>query len=170
MSSKAFLIDSNVLMNVYRLFGIDTAPYFWDTIKERIESHEIIIIDSVKNEIDSGKDELAEWVDSIPKEYIYDHRKEDILLCYSKIMEDVSNKEEYTESAFFKWADEKSADPWIVSTAWANSFTIVTNETGKAPVAGSPLSNAKIPTIAAKHGVETITLRQMMKKMGLIWS
>ena len=170
MNSETFLLDSNVLMSVHRLFGIDTAPRFWNTIKEKVESNEIIIIDSVKNEIASGKDELVKWIDSIPKEYIFDHRTDDIMQCYSQIIQDVSNREEYTEAALYSWAQEKCADPWIIATAWANGYTIVTIETLKVPQPGSPSSNAKIPTIAAKHDIETISLRQMMKKLNLIWS
>lgn len=170
MNSEIFLLDSNILMSVYRLFGIDTAPHFWDAIKEKIENCEIVILDLVKEEINSGNDGLVGWINSIPKDRIYNHKTTEIMQCYAQIMRDLENREEYNQTALDSWSPEKCADPWIIDTAWARNFTIVTNETLKNPKAGSPVAKAKIPTVASKHNVKTITLSQMMKLTGLIWN
>lgn len=63
MVEEKFLIDSNSFMAPYRqYYAFDLIPTYWDELSKRTESGRLVLLDMVKNEIDKGGDDLADWV------------------------------------------------------------------------------------------------------------
>ena len=47
-----------------RYYAFDLAPRFWESLVEHANNGRIESVDRVKQELERGKDELAEWADS----------------------------------------------------------------------------------------------------------
>lgn len=69
---------------------------------------------------------------------------------------------------FLEWSREEVADPWIISSAIINGYTIVTLEVPSSGLSDkNPNRKAKIPDVAKAFNVETINLFEMMRRLGI---
>lgn len=69
---------------------------------------------------------------------------------------------------FLEWSREEVADPWIISSAAINNYTIVTLEVSSGSLSDkNPNKRAKIPDVAKVFGVDTINLFEMMRRLGI---
>lgn len=57
-----YLLDTNVFIRSKNDLPEDVWPTFWKRITELITKGDIAISEKVKEEIDNGGDELAEWI------------------------------------------------------------------------------------------------------------
>ncbi len=65
MSNK-FLIDSNAIIQPFNTFySFDIAESFWIQLKEKIDNKDVIILDVVRDEIETADDELTDWIKTI---------------------------------------------------------------------------------------------------------
>lgn len=168
MSKELFLIDSNSLMTPHLTFyPFDFAQSFWAQMESRIKNGSIIILDMVKDEILQGNDSLRDWMKTIEIGTYIDHRQSSVIGKYSDVLQHLQGNNCYKNSALMEWSKNTVADPWLIATAAAYGYTIISFE---APNKGlnprNPSKNAKIPDIAALFGVPVQNLYYMMRKLG----
>ncbi|MCL2221240.1 MAG: DUF4411 family protein [Oscillospiraceae bacterium] len=161
MNKGIFLLDANAFIEPYKKFYTFTiAPGFWDFLKNEIETGKVALLDVVAKEISKGKDDLAAWMDTHTATVI-DRRSPDILASYGKILTHIQTSGNYTERALTTWAGD-IADPWIIATALARKYTIVTFEQPNSSLGTSLTSRPKIPDVCRTFGVDYVNLYQFM--------
>lgn len=164
-----FLIDSNALIAPYKsYYPFDIAPSFWDQVKDRTESGKIVVLDVVKAEVEKGEDELSEWIRELTIAEYIDHRRIDILEHYSDILTYIQTCEYYNPHALTNWANANVADPWLIATAIATGYTIVTFESPAGTLSKKNQSGrCKIPDICDAFSVKYENLFSMMRKLSI---
>lgn len=165
---KKYIIDSNSLITPFeKYYPFDFAKSFWQQLKINIEYGNIVILDMVKSEITTKKDELSDWLNALTICDYIDHRNTDIIEVYSQVLESIKNNNCYKDTALNDWSSINSADPWLIATAKVNNYTIVSFETpNKGLNASNPSRRPKIPDIANDFEVEVIDLFTMMRALG----
>lgn len=168
MSREIFLIDANSFITPHLTFyPFDFAQRFWEQMKDHIEEGNIAVLDLVKAEILQGNDNLTDWMKTIMIGRYVDRRTPDILTNYGDILEYIQTNNCYKPSALAEWSKATVADPWLISAAKVNKFTIITFETpNKGLNPRDPSKYAKIPDVATVFGVKTDTLFYMMRTLG----
>lgn len=169
MVEEKFLIDSNSFMAPYRqYYAFDLIPTYWDELSKRTESGRLVLLDMVKDEIDKGGDDLADWVGKQTRFEICNHVTPEIISKYQEVLQYVQSCGLYKEQALQAWAPRYIADPWLIAAAAVNNYTIITAEV---PSGGLSLKNpnryAKIPDVAKAFGVRTNNLYYMMRQLGI---
>lgn len=168
MSKEIFLIDANSLITPHLVYyPFDFAKSFWNQMEQHIASGDIAILDMVKNEILQGKDCLKDWIEKISMGNYVDRRDEVILKYYADILQYIQNNACYKTSAVAEWAKESVADPWLIATAKARHYTLITFEVPNGGLnSRNPSKKAKIPDIATVFGVKTENIFYMMRILG----
>ena len=163
-----FLIDANSFITPHlTYYPFDFAPSFWSQMEERIADGSIVILDMVKDEILHGNDSLCEWMTSLNIGTYIDHRMPDILRNYGDVLQYVQKHPCYKQSALQEWSKASVADAWIIATAIACGYTIVTFEKAVGNLSErNPSKNAKIPNVASEFGVNVVSLYDMMRTLG----
>ena len=166
---EIFLLDANSFITPYKhYYAFDLIVPYWDEIVKYIKNGRIVVLDMVKNEIMLGKDELSNWLKNIENLNTITHREINTILKYKEVIQYVKNSKSYKESAFLEWSREEVADPWIISSAIINVYTIVTLEVLSSGLSDkNPNKKAKIPDVAKAFNVETINLFEMMRRLGI---
>ena len=79
------------------------------------------------------------------------------------------------QSGFYKalalkiWSEGNVADPWIIASAKANCYTIVTEEIPSGGLSiKTPNKSAKIPDVAKYFDVKTVNIFDMMRKLHMV--
>lgn len=167
MSEQAFLLDANSFIAPYRgYYSFDFAPGFWAQMERNIKEGRIAILDVVRDEILRGNDDLTEWIKTQDVSVLIDHREEKILVYYGQILQYLQSNPYYRDSALTEWSKGSVADPWLIATAIAYHYPIVTFETANTnPNQQNPWKMAKIPEVADHFGVTTINLYAMMRTL-----
>lgn len=166
---EKFLIDTNSFIAPYRqYYAFDLIPSYWSELSKKAKTGRIVLLDMVKDEIDKGEDDLADWVDKEKGFVICNHVSPDIIGKYQDVMQYVQSCGLYKEQALEAWAPANIADPWLIAAASIHSYTIITWE---GPSGGlspkNPNKNAKIPDVAKAFGVKTNNLFYMMRELGI---
>jgi hypothetical protein len=163
---KRFLLDTNILITPYQnYYPFDMASHYWRQISGHIKSGNIIILDKVFIEAQKGEDELSEWMkNEIPEQY--SHRSPDVIKSYRSVLDYIQTCGLYKECALRKWADNETADAWLIATAMVSELCIVTLEARSGGLSKSfPSKEAKIPDVCDHFRVETISLFEMMRRL-----
>ncbi len=169
MSQELFLIDSNSFIEPYnRYYSFDLAENFWEQIKNNIENGSIVILDMVKDEINRGNDQLSDWMREIRIAEEIDHRAQNIILNYRNVLDYIQNEPSYKETALENWSQEHIADAWLIATAIAKDYTIITFEQKKRSInPGNKYKNAKIPDVAEHFNVKVDDLFYLMRTLNI---
>ena len=169
MSKEIFLIDANSLITPHLTFyPFDFAPGFWKHLERSIKDGRIAILDMVKVEILRGNDGLKEWMENLEIGEYIDHREQSVFQKYSDILRYVQSNPCYQHAALMEWSRESVADPWLIATAAAYNYTVITfEEPNKGLNPRTPSKNAKIPDVANEFGVKTEKLFYMIRELGL---
>jgi hypothetical protein len=165
---KGFLFDTNVLITPYQnYYPFDMAPHYWEQIAEHIRKGNIIILDKVLKEAKKGDDELSEWlIHEVSTSY--SHKSNDVIRAYQSILNYLQTCGYYKESALRAWADENTADAWLIAAAIVNELYIVTFEASSGGLSKlSPNREAKIPDVCTQFEVETVSLFEMMRILNI---
>lgn len=167
MDEKIFLIDSNALITPYEsYYPFDLFPSFWEQMASYINQGRIAILDLIKDEIEKGDDDLSKWIKGITIERYIDRRNDIVIAQYRQILSHIQNSADYKESALMEWAKRSVADPWLIATAKAYGYTVITLEKYASIIPGQPAKKAKIPNIAKVFDVPTQDLIYMLRELG----
>ena len=170
---EIFLIDSNSLITpAKQYYKFEIAPKFWDQISSKIANGDIVILDTVKNELLRGNDELSDWVSNLNIHTYIKHNDKPILDKYREVLTNIQTNPCYKPEALQEWANVSVADPWLIATAAKFGYTIVTFETtaGAGLSPNAPSKNPKIPDVAKAFNVKTVNLYYMMSALGITLS
>ena len=163
LGKETFLLDTNTLIAPSRnYYSFKIAPRFWTFLQDEIVSGNLIVMDMVANEIYKGKDILANWLTAIDVSPL-DRRSPDILTCYGKILTHIQESTLYTERALASWSESNHADPWIVATATARKYTVITFEQSNPSLGINPTSKPKIPDVCREFGVSCVSLYSFLE-------
>ena len=166
MVTDKFLIDSNIFITFYQnYYPFDLAPGFWEQLAARLSLDEVAILDVVKDEVIRGGDDLSDWFRNIQNMHIISRKDPKILQEYAKVLNYLQSNPLYTDRALRAWAAEGIADPWLIATAKAYNYTIITLEATAGPIT-TQSSKPKIPNICLEFGVTCKDLFYFMRQTG----
>lgn len=166
---EKFLIDSNSFITPYRqYYAFDLLPSYWKEISKCTDLGRLILLDIVKNEVDKGEDDLADWLCKQERFIVCNHISPEIVGKYQEILQYIQTCGLYKEQALQMWANGDVADPWLIAAAAVNNYTIITSEVSSGGLSiKNPNKYAKIPDVAKAFGVKTNNLYYMMRQLGI---
>ena len=151
----AYLIDSDVFIQAKNLhYGFDFCPVFWDWVLRENAGGSVFSIDKVQGELQTGNDNLAQWVTGTGSGIF--------LPVDASTVAAMRSVSVWIQSQGYKQASINSfqggADPWLISYAMANGYTVVTQEQLRPDT-----KKVKIPNVCAGLGVQYMTPFQMLR-------
>ena len=165
MDSPVYVLDANVFMEAARrYYAFDLAPGFWRGLEQYASTGRIKSIDKVKQELDKGKDDLAEWANTEFKDAFATTNRQDVIDAYARIMAWAANRDQYTDAAKHKFAS--GADGWLVAFAETCGGVIVTHEM-PAPQSRNKI---KIPEVSDRFGVDYVDTFTMLRSLNIVLS
>ena len=147
-----------------RYYAFDLAPGFWRGLEQNASTGRIKSIDKVKQELDKGKDDLAEWANTEFKDAFATTNRQGVIDVYVRIMGWVAGISQYTDAAKHEFAS--GADGWLVAFAEACGGVIVTQEM-PAPHARNKI---KIPEVCHRFGVAYADTFAMLRALNIVLS
>lgn len=172
MNSEKFLLDSNSLIAPSKNFyPFDFAMGFWEHMKRIMKSGNVLLLDVVCDEITKGGDNLTTWLKEAIKNTPCKITVQDpnIIQKYSIIQNHINSCNLYKQQAILEWADVSVADPWLIATAMAKNYVIITFEDHGNPQPQQKSKHIKIPDIADYFNVKYYDLFYFMRKMNFSW-
>ena len=87
-NQEIFLLDANSFITPYKqYYAFDLIVPYWDEIIKYINNGRIVVLDMVKNEIMSGKDELSKWLKNIDSLNTIPHKEINTVLKYQEVIQ-----------------------------------------------------------------------------------
>lgn len=151
----SYTLDSNILINMERLYPRDIFPTLWASIEGLVGQGEACICEAVLRELERGDDDLHTWAKNLHGFLCATHQDE--VLTVAAITK-----------AHPEWVSgtQNDADPWVIAHGLQEQRVVVTEENLKGP--NTPDRNQKIPNVALEHGVATMKFFGFVKAQG--WS
>ncbi|MGN0945942.1 MAG: DUF4411 family protein [Megasphaera sp.] len=171
--SEKLLLDTNTFLTPYEsYYAPDLAPTFWKKLEAVLAKNKnLAVLDLVTDELLKGKDELQEWIQSLidlRKINIISHNDVEIIKWYSRVLQFLQDSPLYTPKALREWSKAGLADPWLIATAKAYDYTIITFEIPSGNIdVKSPSGRPKIPSIGSQFGIRCQNLYYLMRQMGI---
>ncbi|WP_337234037.1 DUF4411 family protein [Proteus terrae] len=163
MFKERFVIDSNVFINsknFYYNFGY--CKIFWDLLLELHKKGLVYSINSVKNELKNGNDEIVDWINNeVPSSFFVPEFSSITWSSnYSTLMKWANSTTcKFTDKAKMDFADMSKADAFLIAEAMTSGNSIITFE---AFDPNNPRKRVLIPNAARAHGVRTLTLYEFL--------
>lgn len=148
-----FTLDSNILINLERLYPRDVFGSIWDRMEGAILLGEACICEAVLREVHRGGDQLHTWAKGQPG-FVCPATDEELVT----VAEIAANHPDWVRGPV------NEADPFVIAHAKAEPSVIVTEEKPKGPNAED--RNQKIPNIAHEHGVACIRFLDFVRDRG----
>ena len=159
-----YIIDTNILITAWKItYPIDVFPSFWEQLENKFISGDIVICESVYEELKRIDDDLWKWfhntikTNSIPVEK---SNETEIIDAYSCVINKANENNRYYSSALIEFGN--NADGWIIAHALANGYTLVTEEKPNT----DRKKSVKIPDICLLVSVEYINTVKMLQQLG----
>jgi hypothetical protein len=161
-ASRTYVLDANVLIEAARHYYVfDIVPPFWQMLIDHANNSLVLSIDRVKFELESGKDELAEWANGSFHDQFASTEEEDVIAAYRKIMVWSQGQAQFTPGAKAEFA--RVADGWLVAYALAKVCIVVTREQFNSEAK----ARIKIPNVCRAFGVQYVDTFEMMRELGV---
>ena len=159
-----YIIDSNILITAWNdTYPIDYFESVWEWIKLKIMDGEIVICESVYEEIKFPRDDLFNWLDDALKAASICPEPNSltaVINSYSLAMNKARSNPIYTASALSEFAS--NADGWIIAHAKANGYVLVTEERSNI----DSKKRVMIPDICTPLGVKCINTIGLFRDLG----
>jgi hypothetical protein len=155
-----YLLDSDVFIDAKRTYyAFDLCPGFWDFLELEVQLGEIRSIRKVRDELEAGRDELADWAHAQGAPFFLEPGP-----GFAAAMRRVGD---WVQAADFTDAAKRDflgkADSFLVAHALAEGHTVVTNETPNQP---NERKNVKIPTACDAVGVPCARTFAVLRRRG----
>jgi hypothetical protein len=121
-----------------------------------------VSIDRVKNEIDRGKDALADWATRDFSSWFVSTADLSVLNAYRAIMIWTQTQGQFSEEARAEFAEADNADAWIIAYANANGHTVVTQEKYNPETR----NRIPIPNVCRAFDVPYVDVFEMLRQLG----
>ena len=168
MSKAKYLFDADSLIVPCRHhYSPDFCPAFWQWFRDGNTNSCFFLIDKVLDELKKGNDDdfLRKFAeDNETKLSVVTKADLQCIQKYGEIQQWAASvwakgkKPNKTAKALEKFADEKTADPWIVACAVVHGYSIVTSEVS----AMDSQTSVKLPDVAAAFGVKILRLHEVL--------
>ncbi|MFW1815792.1 DUF4411 family protein [Acinetobacter guillouiae] len=163
-----YLLDANIFIESHNLhYHPSFCEKFWDWIVSGHKEGIFYSIDRIKGELvhqAKSDDELSIRLreERIPSDFFIPSLPDPIVAQqYGHLMGWLDSKTtHYLPKAIKEFQDHKIADPFLVATAMAHNYVIVTKEKSN-PEAKN---RVKIPDAASENQVKCITLQQLLRR------
>lgn len=157
----AYIFDTNIFIRSKHEMPMDLWPTFWTKVAGMINSGNVFSNIQVKGEIDKGGDELTNWMKSHVPAGFYVENEPDVMVKYADVMNWAQSNAVYKPEAIAEFA--QVADAYLVATAAAKGYTLVTNETA------DPMCRrrVKIPDACNALGVRFCDLNTVLRELGI---
>ena len=158
-----YLLDANILIRAYRsVYPMDIMPSFWESLLAKAKDGTFALLDLIEDELLVKEDQLSEWLtrnrDDIEILYSFEPK---VIDAYGEIINDVINDSQYNPSAKTAFAD--SVNSWLITYAYANGYTIVTEEKYNPQIK----RKVQIPNVCKKFGVRCINTIEFLREVGI---
>lgn len=163
-NDPVYVLDSDVFMTAARTYyAFDLAPAFWEGLVRRAEAGRLLSIDRVKDEIDRGHDELAQWAGRDFHRWFVSTNDGSVVTGYRSLMTWAANHAHFTDAAKAEFADVRNADAWLVAYAKARGGVVVTNEKLDVNIR----RRIKIPNACQAFAIPYVDVFQMLRALGI---
>ena len=161
-SDPKYLLDANVFIEAARrYYAFDLVPGFWESLIQSASRDSIGSVDRVKQELEQGNDDLAEWVKNDFNDAFISTNTEDVIQTFAEIMEWVEAQKQFSGAA--KPVFAKGADGWLVAYAIVHDCIVVTQEVWKPDVR----HRIPIPNVCRAFKVNYVDTFEMLRVLGL---
>ncbi|RCW90405.1 DUF4411 family protein [Marinomonas foliarum] len=152
-----YLLDANTFIEAKgRYYSMTICPAYWQWLLQAHEKQEIESIKMVKDELENGNDELAQWVKDNSQIFISESDAA-IQTCFATqvapTVYSMTHMKDGTHAEFMS-----GADPWLIATAMATGATIVTQEVYKPDIK----KKIHIPNVCESLGVHYMNTFEML--------
>lgn len=148
-----FTLDTNILVNLNRLYPRDIFPALWDSIESSVAAGGSCICEAVLKEVERGGDDLHSWAKNLPG-----------FVCSITDAEMITVAEIAVVHSAWVQGQINEADPFVIAHAKNEPSTIVSEENRKGP--GTEDRNQKIPNIADEHNVSVLKFFEYVRHNG----
>lgn len=148
-----FTLDTNILVNLNRLYPRDIFPALWESVEASVASGASCICEAILNEVKRGGDDLHAWAKNLSG-----------FVCPVTDAELVTVGEIATAHPEWVQGQLNEADPFVIAHAKNEPSTIVSEESRKGP--GTADKNQKIPNISDEHGVAVLKFFEYVRQNG----
>ena len=157
-----YIFDTNIFIRSKNEMPMDIWPTFWGKMQELVTAGQICTSVKVKVEIDRGNDELISWMEMYAPKEFYVPLDKDIIQKYAELQTWANTNPIFTENAKQTFAEV--ADAYLVATAAAKNFTLVTYETS------DPMCRrrVKIPDACNALSVNFCDLNTAFREIGIV--
>ncbi|MCQ2815138.1 MAG: DUF4411 family protein [Bacilli bacterium] len=161
MPQDKYIIDSCSLITPFNgSYPMDNFPSFWDKLKEKILSGEIIICRATYDEVVPIGDDLSLWLKSIIDSGVQIlEPDEDILNNFTSIVDHVDKHDPpYKASAVSEFMG--CGDPFIMASAKSRGYIVITEEI----YSPGATKRVKIPNVCLEESIQYMNLTSYIKK------
>lgn len=152
-----YLLDSNVFIEAKnRYYSFDIAEGFWDWLELFMDEQSFLTIREVRKELTDSDDRLKEWIMQFHRNQFIEEDKE-IQQNMREITNYILNHDTYSAENKSKFLAK--ADPWLIATAMAYGYIVVTHEAK----VGEGAKKVKIPNVCETFGVAYINVFELMR-------
>ena len=160
-----YVLDANVFIEAARrYYAFDLAPPFWESLVRHAGNGQIRSIDRVKQELERGNDELADWAQNHFRQAFASTDDAAVIQCFSDIMTWVQAQNQFSEPAKAEFAS--GADGWLVAYAKVNGCVVVTHEV----LASDARRKVPIPNVCQAFDVPFLDTFEMLRRLGVRFS
>lgn len=159
-----YLIDANVFIQAKNFhYRFDFCLAFWEWLNDGYQVDIIYSIDKVRKELKNGKaeDKARLWAESMPGDFFLDDVKDpQVMQAYSQLMQWAVTNTHYKQQAKEEFARFEVADAFLIATAKAHDYTLVTHELS------NPQSKKRIliPDAANAMQVDSIQIYDLLSR------
>jgi len=163
INNVVYVLDANVFMEAAKgYYAFDIVPGFWKTLEDNASDGRMLSIDRVlRDELDKGKDQLAEWAND---KFVHAFARTDdldVVQSYGQIMQWVHAQNQFKEAEKAKFANDP--DGWLVAYARVRDCVVVTHEK-EVPKDSHKI---KIPNLCQAFNVQYCDTFAMLRAMGI---
>jgi len=157
------VLDTNVLIEAQKgYYAFNVFPGFWDCLEHHGQTHRIISVDRVLDEIKKGNDELKRWATrSVLKSFFAATGEEAVVSRYRELIRWVEAQPQFTRGAKAEFAG--GADGWVIAYAKVYGLTAVTLETSDI----NSRKKVKMPDVCNEFGVPYENTFDMLRALGV---
>jgi hypothetical protein len=160
MGNNAYVLDANVFIEASRrYYAFDLAPGFWNSLIHYANTGQIISIDRIKQELDRGKDNLAQWAGRDFHHAFATTNEDEVVKSYAEIMNWVNSQEQFSDAAKAEFANDP--DGWLVAYARVKECIVVTHEVPSVEIK----RKVPIPNICQAFSVQFIDTFEMLRRL-----
>lgn len=161
-----YIIDTNILITAWRnTYPIQCFKGVWEWLENNIINGNIVICESVYEELKSYKDDLFNWLnDILDGNHISaePNSTSNIITAYKSVIDQADKNKNYTRSAMEVFG--ANADGWVIAHALANGYVLVTEERSNM----DSKKRVKIPDICQPLGVTVTNTIGLFQSLGFL--